>query len=80
MISTSLWIIKFFSTYRESEEDIIKEELGGQLYELVEESHPENADKITGMLLEMSVTDIEYLLRNPQDLEEKIQLAEKALV
>ena len=68
--------------YREStekEEYFTKEELGDQLYQRIEESHPENADKITGMLLEMSVTDIENLLKNPQDLEEKIQLAEKAL-
>jgi len=45
----------------------------------VEESHPENADKITGMLLELSLQEIERLLKNPQELEEKIQLAENAL-
>ena len=70
------------SIYRESaekEEYFSKQELGEQLYQKIEESHPENAGKITGMLLEMSVTDIENLLKNSQDLEEKIQLAEKAL-
>ncbi|KAJ7348766.1 hypothetical protein OS493_039180, partial [Desmophyllum pertusum] len=50
----------------------------GKLYEKIEESHPEDADKITGMLLEMTVEDIERLLKNPQELQDKIQLAEKA--
>ena len=68
------------SSTGEKREDIAKEELGGQLYGIIEVSHPKNADKITGMLMEMDVADLENLLKNPQDLEEKIQLAEKALV
>ena len=60
--------------------DLTKVELGEKLFEMVEELCPKNADKITGMLLEMSVTDIENLMKNPQELEEKILLAEKALV
>ena len=73
-----------FSFHRESaklrnQDDIDKEELGGKLFEKVEESHPEIADKITGMLLEMSVEEIERLLENPQELQENIQLAENAL-
>ncbi|KAJ7378294.1 hypothetical protein OS493_023541 [Desmophyllum pertusum] len=67
------------STKHHSEEEFTKEELGGKLYEKIEESHPEDADKITGMLLEMTVEDIERLLKNPQELQDKIQLAEKAL-
>jgi len=67
------------STKPRNQDDITKEELGGKLYEKVEESHPENADKVTGMLLEMSVEEIERLLKNRQELEEKIQLAENAL-
>lgn len=38
-----------------------------------------NADKITGMLLEMSVEDIVRILKNPQELQEKIELAENVL-
>ena len=68
------------STTGEKGEDITKEELGGQLYGIIEVSHPKNADKITGMLLEMDIADLQNLLKNPQDLEEKIQLAEKALL
>lgn len=57
----------------------MKEELGEQLYEKIEESHSENADKITGMLLEMSVEDLHRLLKNPLELQEKIMLAENVL-
>lgn len=67
------------SAEQRNKEGIAKKELGGKLYEKVEESHPENADKITGMLLEMSVEDIERILKNPQELQEKIELAENAL-
>lgn len=56
-----------------------KEELGEKLYVKIEESHSENADKITGMLLEMRVEDIHRLLKNPLELQEKIHLAEDAL-
>lgn len=71
--------LSIFRELTKKEEYFTKEELGEQLYQRIEESHPENADKITGLLLEMSVTNIENLLKNPQDLEEKIRLAEKAL-
>lgn len=57
----------------------MKEELGEQLYRKIEESHSENADKITGMLLEMSVEDLHRLLKNPLELQEKIMLAENVL-
>lgn len=59
--------------------DVTKEELGEQLYEKIEEAHPEDADKITGMLLEMGMEDIQRLLKNPQELQEKIVLAENVL-
>lgn len=71
--------LSIFRELTKKEEYFTKEELGEQLYQRIEESHPENVDKITGLLLEMSVTNIENLLKNPQDLEEKIRLAEKAL-
>lgn len=57
----------------------MKGELGEQLYVKIEESHSENADKITGMLLEMSVEDLHRLLKNPLELQEKIMLAENVL-
>lgn len=57
----------------------MKDELGEQLYAKIEESHSENADKITGMLLEMSVEDLHRLLKNPLALQEKIMLAENVL-
>ena len=63
-----------------TEGDVTKEKLGEKLFEVVEEICPQYADKITGMLLEMSVKDIENLMNSHQELEEKIRLAEKALV
>ena len=57
----------------------MKDELGEQLYVKIEESHSENADKITGMLLEMSVEDLHRLLKNPLELQEKIMLVENVL-
>ena len=57
----------------------MKDELGEQLYVKIEELHSENADKITGMLLEMSVEDLHRLLKNPLELQEKIMLAENVL-
>lgn len=57
----------------------MKDKLGEQLYVKIEESHSENADKITGMLLEMSVEDLHRLLKNPLELQEKIMLAENVL-
>ena len=70
----------FYRQKTKTEGDVTKEKLGEKLFEMVEEIRPQYADKITGMLLEMSVKDIENLMNSHQELEEKIRLAEKALV
>ena len=69
----------FYRQETKTEGDVTKEKLGEKLFEVVEEICPQHADKITGMLLEMSVKDIENLMNSHQELEEKIRLAEKAL-
>lgn len=56
-----------------------KEELGEMIYELVNEKHPLEAAKITGMLLEMPVTKLEELLQDSAKLDQSIRIAEKAL-
>ena len=70
----------FYRQETKTEGDVTKEKLGEKLFEVVEEICPQHADKITGMLLEMSVKDIENLMNSHQELEEKIRLAEKTLV
>ena len=70
----------FYRQETKTEGDVTKEKLGEKLFEVVEEICPQHTDKITGMLLEMSVKDIENLMNSHQELEEKIRLAEKALV
>jgi len=49
-----------------------KRYLGDRIYPLVHYSHPEQANKITGMLLEMDTTDILHLLENTDALNAKI--------
>lgn len=46
--------------------------LGDRIYPLVHSSHPEQANKITGMLLEMETGDILHLLENRDALNAKI--------
>lgn len=49
-----------------------KRYLGDRIYPLVHYSHPEQANKITGMLLEMDTGDILHLLENTDALNAKI--------
>ncbi|XP_033642991.1 uncharacterized protein LOC117303049 [Asterias rubens] len=56
-----------------------KQELGEELYSKIEDTHPELASKITGMLLEMEVTHLQHLLDHPSKLNEKVQQAVEAL-
>eukprot|EP01060_Flectonema_neradi_P000251 TRINITY_DN1017_c1_g1_i1.p1 TRINITY_DN1017_c1_g1~~TRINITY_DN1017_c1_g1_i1.p1 ORF type:complete len:549 (+),score=121.20 TRINITY_DN1017_c1_g1_i1:74-1720(+) len=52
-----------------------KNALGEQLYHKIAKSHPDQVAKITGMLLEMDVSETLNLLESPQVLESKIQEA-----
>ncbi|CAL0313570.1 unnamed protein product [Lupinus luteus] len=46
--------------------------LGENLYPLVEQLEPENAAKVTGMLLEMDQTEVLHLLESPEALKAKV--------
>jgi polyadenylate-binding protein len=56
-----------------------KQILGERLFPLVMKEQPQLAGKITGMLLEMDVSDILPLLDSPQDLNSKVQEALEVL-
>eukprot|EP01022_Parablepharisma_sp_SALTPOND_P000816 TRINITY_DN105101_c2_g1_i1.p1 TRINITY_DN105101_c2_g1~~TRINITY_DN105101_c2_g1_i1.p1 ORF type:complete len:637 (+),score=55.87 TRINITY_DN105101_c2_g1_i1:218-1912(+) len=56
-----------------------KEQLGEQLYPLVELKDDKNAAKITGMLLEMEVDQIHNIIRDPTQLDKWIAEALKVL-
>ena len=54
--------------------------LGEHLYEIIEELYPDNAAKITGMLLEMNIEDVRDMLRNRKLLQEKARIAHQVLM
>ena len=53
--------------------------IGEQLYAIVENFQPENADKVTGMLLEMPANELSVLMDNQSLLEQKVTQSLKAL-
>lgn len=56
-----------------------KELLGERLFPLVEQKNPKNASKITGMLLEMEVDQIQSIIRDQSQLDKWISEAVKVL-
>jgi polyadenylate-binding protein len=56
-----------------------KELLGERLYPLVERKNPTNASKITGMLLEMEIEQIQNIIRDPSQLDKWISEAMKVI-
>ena len=56
-----------------------KASIGEELYELVCALDSDHSDKITGMLLEMDLQDLEELVKNQAVLEEKVNQALMAL-
>jgi len=56
-----------------------KTSIGEELYELVYAINSNQADKITGMLLEMDLPDLQMLIKHQAALEEKVYQATMAL-
>lgn len=56
-----------------------KEALGERLYPMIEKVDPENASKITGMLLEMDVDELHNILKNPSQIERWVIEAKNVL-
>jgi len=56
-----------------------KQMLGERLFPMVQKEQPEQAGKITGMILEMEVSEILSLLDNPSDLHLKVAEAVEVL-
>lgn len=50
----------------------IKEGLGEQMYALIEERYPDDAEKLTGILLEMDVQSLELMIEDSNLLEKKL--------
>lgn len=57
-----------------------KDQLGEYLYALVEKKNPQNAAKITGMLLEMEIDQIQNIIRNQSQLDKWITEALKVYI
>ena len=54
-----------------------KQMLGERLFPIIQLMYPELSGKITGMLLEMSTSDLLHMLETPQSLKDKVQLDEE---
>lgn len=54
--------------------------LGEHLYPHVEKLEPNNAAKVTGMLLEMDQSEVIHLLESPDALKQKVAEAMEVLV
>ena len=50
-----------------------KQALGEKIYYLIEEQHPNDAEKLTGILLEMDNESLENLIKDTDLLEEKVE-------
>lgn len=57
-----------------------KEALGEKLYPLVEAKNPQMASKITGMLLEMEIEQIQNIIRDSNQLSKWIEEAVKVYI
>ncbi|OBZ85918.1 Polyadenylate-binding protein, cytoplasmic and nuclear [Choanephora cucurbitarum] len=53
--------------------------LGERIYPIVSEAFPQEAGKLTGMLLELDKSNLVYLINNPKQLVEKASEAAQAL-
>ena len=51
-----------------------KQRLGDSLFSLIETMYPDKARKITGMLLELDVTELMWMLEDQNALTEKVSL------
>lgn len=52
-----------------------REDLGEELYEVISKRHPQHAERITGMLLDLDVSTIQELLDSPTQLNKHIAQA-----
>ena len=49
-----------------------KQMLGERLFPLIQQEHPELAGKITGMLLEITNSELLHMLESPESLKAKV--------
>ena len=56
-----------------------KQKIGEKLFEIIKELNPDQAAKITGMLMEMDSSKLEKLLSDRQELKKKVEDAAKFL-
>lgn len=50
-----------------------KQALGEEIYSLIERQHPNDAEKLTGILLEMDNKNLEHLIKDTDLLEKKVE-------
>lgn len=64
---------------KDAKNELSRDDLGDRIHAIVSKTRQQNADKITGMLLEMDAKDVLALLHCPNDLQEAIQQCEEVL-
>ena len=65
--------------FQSAENPLGKQEIGDKIFDVVNDLHPEQAEAITGMLLELKEAELRRLLTEEAELHHKIWTAMRAL-